>query len=419
MAAPREDAPRLRLEFLDGLRGLSALYVVLFHVWLIMNWQGFLRGHVDGDGLPGWLQAASSWMRYGAASVAVFIVLSGYCLMLPVVTTDGGKLRGGAWGFLKRRARRILPPYYASLALSLLLIALVPGLRTVSHTWWDHVLPAFSRGALISHLFLFHNLTSHWNLKINGVLWSVATEWQIYFLLPFLLLPVWRRFGLLALIGVSYVLGCLPHYVFHGQVDSASYWYIGLFGLGMAGVILGFSEDAVVTHWRRRFPWLPLAFVLCVAYGAVASWTFSFKHGLIKDTLIGLAVTSLLIRCTNALKEGPKASGLCVSLFLRLFECRAAKALGSFSYSLYLTHALVLGCLYLALRIHHASPMVSFFVLLLSGVPLSLGVAFLFHLAFERRFLSSPRPLQKSDRDNISLPASIGMAEVQGSMHVI
>jgi peptidoglycan/LPS O-acetylase OafA/YrhL len=65
---------RLHLPYLDGLRGLASLYVVLVHVepgigdQLPESWSLFVRA-----------------MKYGAFSVISFVVLSGYVLMLPAI----------------------------------------------------------------------------------------------------------------------------------------------------------------------------------------------------------------------------------------------------------------------------------------------------------------------------------------------
>src|SRR4051812_40619291 len=105
---------RLRLEYVDGMRALAALVVYLNHAYAQVSTgdQVALRG-------PWSLSRVS--MVAGHLSVTVFIVVSGFCLTLPVIS-QGGELRGGVKGFLKRRARRILPPYYAAVALCLVLI---------------------------------------------------------------------------------------------------------------------------------------------------------------------------------------------------------------------------------------------------------------------------------------------------------
>src|SRR5437660_75394 len=102
---------RFRLDFLDGIRGLAALYVALFHV-------SYAR-----QSLPEPARHLTDWLQFGHYAVGVFIVLSGYCLMLPVARSADGRLRGGVGSYLRRRAWRILPPYYAALVLALALVA--------------------------------------------------------------------------------------------------------------------------------------------------------------------------------------------------------------------------------------------------------------------------------------------------------
>src|SRR5205807_7495201 len=106
---------------------------------------------------------------FGRLAVALFIVISGFCLMLPVSRRELD-LRGGVPRFFAKRARRILPPYYASIVLALLLLPVRVGK-------WD----------LLSHLLLIQNLDPTRAVAINGVLWSIAVEWQIYFWFPLFL----------------------------------------------------------------------------------------------------------------------------------------------------------------------------------------------------------------------------------------
>ncbi len=127
--------PRLRLDYLDGLRGLAALYVVMHHAYY---------GLTAEASLPPLAAHLTYWLYLGRSAVDVFIVLSGYCLMLPIIRS--GRLSGGSGGFLRRRARRILPPYYAALGVSLLVIAVLPPLHDLSHpdALWNEALPAFT-----------------------------------------------------------------------------------------------------------------------------------------------------------------------------------------------------------------------------------------------------------------------------------
>src|SRR5207237_1181285 len=109
--------------------------------------------------------------------------------------------------------------------LSTLLIVLVPMMQTPSGTFWDDALPALRPGPLLSHLLVIHNLSPDWVHKINGPLWSVATEWQIYFVFPALLLPFWRRWNALPTILLAFAVGYAPHFLGGESLDPASPWF--------------------------------------------------------------------------------------------------------------------------------------------------------------------------------------------------
>ena len=372
--------PRMRLEFLDGLRGLAALYVVL--------------GHTSGDNiasLPPNARWAFSWMDYARLAVDVFIVLSGFCLMLPVVRSTEGQLRGGAAAYLKRRAWRILPPYYAALALSLAFLLLSrTGLRFMEgHVDADMAL-TFAPGNLLTHLFLVHNLRSIYSMSINGPLWSVATEWQIYFVFPLLLLPLWRRFGIAAAVAGGFCIGLLPHFLLPmgRNFDWACPWYIGLFALGMLGAEIGFGRAPHLERVRRVLPWGPLSFVLSIGACGFISLRPHFYYqraGFVGDTLAGLAAISLIIYCAG---YATRETATRPPLILRLLEARWVVFLGSFSYSLYLTHRIAMLKLYPILQVARLTPVVERVVIITVCIPVVLVFAYVFHRVCERPFMS-------------------------------
>jgi peptidoglycan/LPS O-acetylase OafA/YrhL len=230
ISSGHSEGQRLHLDFLDGLRGLAALYVLLHHA----------AAEEDRSSLGHWLARGVGWLGRGHYAVAVFIVLSGFCLMMPVVR-DEGRLRGGFRRYILRRARRILPPYYAAIALSLALIAWCPRLSQAHDPRWEIALPAFSlNSSLIPHLLLVHNMSPSAAYRIDPPMWSVATEWQIYFSLPILIL-IWRRWGVAALVASGFGIGLflVPlfdifiRFVYPGcLVSTMCPWYFGLFALG-------------------------------------------------------------------------------------------------------------------------------------------------------------------------------------------
>lgn len=148
---------RVRLHFLDGMRGLSAFYVLLFHAHWQADW------YFQPAPLSGLTAAISSLLDYGHAAVAVFIVLSGYCLMLPVARSGGLSIPGGVGAYLLRRARRIMPPYYAAIGVSLLLIACLPALSHPGGERWAVALPGPGAHPFTPepHALFFHPLREY------------------------------------------------------------------------------------------------------------------------------------------------------------------------------------------------------------------------------------------------------------------
>lgn len=386
ISVPKSPAlPRLRLDYLDGLRGLAALYVVLHHAYY---------GLTAEASLPPLAAHLTYWLYLGRSAVDIFIVLSGYCLMLPVVRA--GRLRGSFADFMRRRARRILPPYYAALFLVLLAIALLPPLHdSYPNALWNEAFPAFTPGVIASHLLLIHNFASAWHSKIDYPMWSVATEWQIYFLFPLVLLPIWRRWGSAAAIAAAFVLGLVPLFLFYGRFSGVSPQFLGLFALGMGAADVNFSPRPALARWRERLPWGGLSAALLAVLVWVSFQRSSWPEAVAgKDILVGGATACLLVACTRFLTRrhetatDQSANRGRSPLALRLMESRPAVMLGTFSYSLYLIHAPVLALCQWAIRPLHLPPTLGLGVMLAGGVPLALAASYLFHLVFEQPFLS-------------------------------
>jgi peptidoglycan/LPS O-acetylase OafA/YrhL len=312
--------------------------------------------------------------------------------MLPVAQTANQELRGGISEFIKRRARRILPPYYAALAFSLLLIALIPGLKhPVGGVWNDtfHIsVPAFTAQALIPHILLIHNLVSDWAYKINSPMWSVATEWQIYFLFALLLLPVWRRFGWVGAIAAAIVLGYGPHYLPHRKLDVACPWFLALFGMGMAAASANFGPMARPAGEKHPVPWSGIA---AAAAGIVIflsawkpEWTELHFYGV--DLVAGIGSACMLIACTRCLQRDETR----LPFGLRIVNAPATVGLGIFSYTIYLIHRPILLAIEALYTRANMSPITEFWTLLFAGVPMVLVISYVFHLLFERRFMNIP-----------------------------
>ncbi len=376
--------PKIKLAYLEGLRGLSALYVVFFHVY---------QECTARREMPAVVLSSVKFIAYAEAAVAIFIVLSGYCLMLPVVQSGEGYISGGVINYWKRRSRRILPPYYAALVLSLLLLVLTSSLQHFAGFRWDTLSLGFNPSVMprldtiVSHFLLLHNWNLDWAYAINGPMWSMATEWQIYFIFP-LLLPIYRRFGIITVVVTAFVLSWVPHSFWPEWPDyTVSPWFLGLFALGMAGAALNFDKKPSLIYWQKKIPWGLISAALWVAViTIVAPEPAPLGADRKLSCLVGTAAMSLLIYCTRALTESDTKRHPHI---LQLLEADPVVALGKFSFSLYLTHIPVVVLVHQFLLWLNLSPPLTFFTLLIVAVPLSLLTSYMFHLKFEKPFMSS------------------------------
>jgi peptidoglycan/LPS O-acetylase OafA/YrhL len=365
---------RVRFLFLDGLRGISAVYILLFHAHSQVDWY---FQPPPFTGMAAWIRR---FLGYGHGAVAVFIVLSGYCLMLPVARPGSFAIPGGIRRYLLRRGRRILPPYYAALALSLLLIVCAPLLRHPGGETWAAALPALDSKVIISHLLLLHSFSPQWCCKINPPMWSVGVEWWIYFLFPMVLLPLWRRAGMYATLSIITVATVGTHWLPGRAADYMCPWYFALFTFGAAGAFINSSPRA---DFERSWNWAWLGttglvvslLLLTLAPGLMLA------RPLFMDLVIGASVTAVMVWCGKRAQETDPSF-----VILRILESRIALWLGSISYSLYLVHDPVIALISPAIRATGWSAEMRFYAHILTGLAASLPIAYIFHRIFERPF---------------------------------
>jgi peptidoglycan/LPS O-acetylase OafA/YrhL len=322
-----------RLRGIDALRGAAALGVVLYHAVeqgdkVLPN--NFLQYPIR------LVQLASS---FGYIGVFLFFVISGFCIHLQWARAKAAgvepEIRFGA--FWKRRIRRLYPPYIITLLLFLLLMASTVGLNITHFVVYD----------LGMHLLMLHNLDPHTCYSINGVFWTLAVEEQLY-LAYFLLLFIRVRWGWavtiavclfarLAWMGLSHVVWLKTGFGIPVPEAAASHWFT--WALGALGVEVMFGLTTL-RGWSRD---LRLATVLIVAASALSTYLpYIPKDTLVHNTswfvihpLWGLGFFIVVNRMVLAEQSWLRQTTLpsLVSVF---------STLGIFSYSIYLTHELVI-----------------------------------------------------------------------------
>ena len=261
-----------RLVTVDALRGVACLWVALFHIGAFLQrglWTGWVPLLAPTEPLP--LRALGLASRLGFQGVSLFLVLSGFCLAFPMFRrTTARNERVPLAAFARARLLRILPPYYASLAVLWALTAAWAPAR------WAIFAPIEAWDVAV-HAVLVHNLVPSSMLSIDGVYWSLALEAQLYVVFP-LLLALGRRVGFawvagaclgLALAYPAFLARALPDLagdawpVFYESLPAR----IGEFATGMltaALVVRGAPALVARVAWVLAFLWLPASYVVHV-----------------------------------------------------------------------------------------------------------------------------------------------------------
>lgn len=168
MSTPVSHGPAHRSAALDGLRGVAALSVFVFHAWL------YTRVDVRAMGATGTLDKAVSELRIG---LVLFFVLSGFLLFRPWVAARLGTDRSAPRiaTYAAHRVARIVPAYYLTIigsALVLWPLAGEPGVR----------LPPVEQLPLF--LVFAQNQSAQTVMTLDPPMWTLAVEASFYLVLP-------------------------------------------------------------------------------------------------------------------------------------------------------------------------------------------------------------------------------------------
>jgi len=308
-ASPR--ARGSRLAFADGIRGLAALWVVLFHAS-----EG---GHVDHlkAVLPAWFSRLV--FDWGHLGVALFFVLSGFVMMHSVrgLAFNAGMGRR----FMLRRLLRLTPPYYAAIAFVIGYVALKAVLQ-------HQPAPVPRAGVVVAHLLYLQDILSQDTISV--VFWTLCIEIQFYIAFTLLMLArhhAGRRWGErkatlvalagAALVGLPWAFGILSLPLYPG--GFLSFWYCFMLGVLVSAQAEGGAPRAVF------FGFVALLAAAGAATGSGVAWA-------------SLAGTALIYAGTRS------------AWLDRLLNLRALQYLGLVSYSLYLTHNQITGATQFALK---------------------------------------------------------------------
>lgn len=304
------DLPSPRLEFIDALRGIATLYVLLFHVAPMPK---------NALEIPKW---AYGFVSFGGSGVTLFFLISAFSLCL--TWRYSGSIKSALSDFYLKRFFRIAPLFYVLIVITVIRDLLV---YDIAHTASEIFLAAS---------FLFNFV---WNLQAGLVQasWTIAVEVMFYVIFPLLILRInnWKA----AL--TAFVWSLVAYYCFKSVMTN------------MAGV----NETLATTAFGslaffRHFP--------VFLFGMVIYFAAQSKSGKLQAAApLILAVSVFTLLALAAMNLTPPLfddyylqsvayGGIILALSAGsnlLMDNRFTRFFGKISYSVYLIHPLVIRAL--------------------------------------------------------------------------
>jgi peptidoglycan/LPS O-acetylase OafA/YrhL len=312
---------------LDLLRAFAAISVVVYHVIELFAWEEFPRNNF-----------LAQWFRAGGFGVDLFFVISGIVITLSLARLYESDPAAYRTNYLRRRLCRIIPLYYLTCVVFVLLIN--PEVISV---------PRFPL-KVFSYLTFTHNLSTRTLGLINGVSWTLGVEMQFYLLLMVTFPLLWRMrlsFVLILALLISWSWRAAAFYFYHGQVRSGlnMTWFATMqlpgtldeFGFGAAlGLLFARDRNSTVSRFLRQTRWL---WVVAAVLSFMVPWSIYQRYAIywtypgmvvLWRTLFGASL-ALVVIAACAIDDG---------WFLNLTA--PLRYLGTISYGIYLWHVSIL-----------------------------------------------------------------------------
>jgi peptidoglycan/LPS O-acetylase OafA/YrhL len=362
-----------RLLSIDCLRGLAALGVVFHHASQVHS-AGFPAGHP--------VTILEEVLNLGFAGVWLFFVISGFCIHLGqarAVAEGRPRKPIDFAGFWKRRIIRLYPAYLVCLVVYLALNLRTGALKADESLVWNFLL----------HVLMLHNIERTAAYGFCGAFWTLALEEQLY-LAYFLLLALRHRLGwrwtLLICLGsrvAIYAVHWLAEQSFGIDVpikeSTAAQWFVWALG---ALAVEAYAGLIVLPRWCRDLRaaagllGVGAVFVTFVRHFPVSPLCKPIWFVL--DPVLGLGFFVILNWFVAVESTWPLRR-------LAPWLVRRLARIGLFSYSLYLTHEIVMTHFSVSLARWCGLERGALF--LLSLTPLCLALAWVFYQLFERPFM--------------------------------
>ncbi|MBL7937396.1 MAG: acyltransferase [Bacteroidia bacterium] len=295
---------------LDSLRAFAALSVCTFH--FVCTTTGFINTK--------WILSLFSIGQYG---VQTFFVISGF--VIPWSMYNAGFKIKNFFSFFLKRLSRLEPPYLFSLTIAIVILFL-------RNTYYSQIPGSINLSGMQIFLHFGYLIPFFENYKwLNVVYWTLAVEFQYYFFMALLFLPLIK-----SKLMMRY---CI---------------YLMIFGLSF------FSDREFLLYW------LPIFFLGVLLFLKMTNLISSKEY----------FVVTLFTLCFSFYKYPPLLVVFSILpvlfvLFYKNLKIYILDGIGKFSYSLYLVHTII-GATFINVLSHYADTILLKIVVILFGFLISI-----------------------------------------------
>ena len=361
---------RHQLAFLDGLRGIASLWVLVGHAMFLTGYKLVILAEPD-------------------MAVELFIIISGFLMTYHYQAREAREpwMAPDTWKtFWVRRFFRIAPLYYVCLAVALYFgpelwqarldaASVFPGGVEEQARYADRYLDQSLTIILMHVSFVFGATWTH-NFRTALPDWSIGLEMQYYLVFPFLMiiaLKLGRFAGMALLIGTMALVGIWLDR--NGFVVGAYSMLPMKFHLFAAGMLMAMTLKADA-KWRWPLILGAIAVIFVPLGGGRSAMHRGIKIGIVLGFLALLYKDRL-----PALAQWP------VGILDRIFSNPLSRWIGDVSYGVYLIHLLVMlpVCGWLAVSFPDLTPLPRLLSALTLTCVLTYGSAWLCY-----RFIEKP-----------------------------
>ena len=331
--------PQTRLAYLDAIRGIAALIVVLHHCWsafapISLTSHGSFAASVTAGSASIFAYSLDKFFEAGRAAVIIFFVLSGF-----VLTCSLSARPMPFKGFIIKRILRIYPAFMVVILASYCLHYLIGNHPAATATeFLKHAChSSLSVTILVQHLLM---IGTEATMRLDAVMWTLVYEMRISLLFPAILLSVMRYRWRAVLVYFLVSVGCAVSLFFaNGEIASGSNdasfaatiletgFFIVFFA---AGAYLAIAREKVSIEIAKLPLWSKALMSAATAYCIYKGVNYHDVWGTDSDYFHGLGALGVI------------ALAIGVPRIAKALAHQIPIWLGRISYSLYLVHMPIL-----------------------------------------------------------------------------